>query len=66
MKVKLTRSVLVGDSDVMPTRGGTEVDMDDTKAKEFVSLGLAEEVGVKKAPDPQNKMAKEPANKAKK
>lgn len=66
MKVKLTRSVLLGDSDVSPTRGGTEVEMDDAKAKEFISLGLATEVGGKKAAEPENKMAKEPANKAKK
>jgi len=65
MRVKLNRSVLVGDSDVVPTPGGTELDMDDTKAKEFVTLGLAVEVAEqKKEPDPQNKKAPEPANKA--
>lgn len=65
MRVKLNRSVLVGDADVFPTPGGTELDMDDTKAKEFVAHGLAVEVAQqKKAPEPENKKAAEPANKA--
>ncbi len=65
MRVKLNRSVLVGDADIVPTPGGTELDMDDTKAKEFIAHGLAVEVSEqKKAPEPQNKKAPEPANKA--
>ncbi len=66
MKVRLIRSVLVGDADVFPTRGGTEVDLDDAKAREFVALGLADPIDAKKAPEPENKKAPEPANKAKK
>lgn len=65
MRVKLIRSVLVGDADVFPTRGGTELDMDEAKAKEFVAHGLAEVVDVKTAPAPQNKMAPAARNKAK-
>lgn len=66
MRVKLIRSVLVGDADVFPTRGGTEVELDDAKAKEFIAAGLAEELQAKKAPEPENKKAPEPTNKAKK
>lgn len=66
MKVKLIRSVLVGDADVFPTSGGTEVELDDAKAKEFIAHGLAEEVVTKKAAKPENKMAKEASNKGKK
>lgn len=66
MKVKLIRSVLVGDADVFPTPGGSEIDMDDAKAKEFIANGLAEEAGAKKAPAVENKKASEPANKARK
>ncbi|WP_295379567.1 hypothetical protein [uncultured Pseudacidovorax sp.] len=44
MQVKLKRSVLVGDADVFPTRGGTVVDLDHAKAKEFIAAGLAEAV----------------------
>lgn len=64
MKIKLTRHVLVEDTDVMPTRKDTVVDVDDVKAKEFVALGLAVEPEAKKAPEPENKKAAEPANKA--
>lgn len=73
MKIKLLRSVLVEDADVTPTRNGTVVDIDASKAREFVALGLAEELNspadddasVKKAPEPANKMAAVPVNKAK-
>lgn len=72
MKIKLLRSVLVEDADVTPTRNGTVVDIDETKAREFVALGLAEEVkaalaaatSTKKAPEPSNKMAAAPKNKS--
>lgn len=63
MQIKLKRSVLVGDADVMPTPGGTVVEMDAAKAREFVAAGLADEVGAKKAPASENKMATEPENK---
>jgi len=71
MKIKLLRSVLVGDADTAVTSGGTVVELDSAKAKEFVELGLAKEVAdgkteAKKAPEPENKMAAAPANKSKK
>ena len=66
MEVKLIRSVLVGDADVMPTRGGTIVNLEDAKAREFIVLGLAEEVKTKKAPELANKKAAEPENKGRK
>lgn len=47
----------------MPTRKDTVVDMDDTKAKEFIANGLAEQVEAKKAPEPMNKKAPDPRNK---
>ncbi|WP_152643468.1 hypothetical protein [Paracidovorax citrulli] len=69
MEVKLIRSVLVGDADIFPTPGGSLVDMEETKAREFIAAGLAERVGgaapdTKKAPEPSNKKAPDPANKA--
>lgn len=69
MKIKLLREVLVGPSDVTPTRGGTVVEMDDATAKEFIALGLAEEDGKnseKSVPAaPKNKMAPAAVNKTK-
>lgn len=61
MQVKLLRSVLVGDADVMPTPDGTVVRMDEGKAREFIALGLAAET--KKAAEPENKMAAAAENK---
>jgi hypothetical protein len=63
MKIKLLRELLVGPSDVTATRGGTEVDIDDVTAREFIANGLAEAVQAKKAPEPLNKMAAAPKNK---
>lgn len=65
MKIKLLRSVLVGDADVTPTTGGTELDMEEAKAREFIALGLADEAGVKKSAPHSNKMEPEPDNKGK-
>lgn len=42
MKMKLLKSVLVGNADVIPTKRGTIVDMQEDQAKEFVTAGLAE------------------------
>jgi len=64
VEIKLKRSVLVGDADVMPTAGGTVVTMDAAKAREFIAAGLADEVSAKKAPETDNKMADEPENKS--
>lgn len=66
MKVKLLRELLVGPSDVMAMRAGTEHEMDDARARELVKLGLVEEVGggTKAAPAHENKMAAAPENKA--
>ena len=63
MHIKLIKSVLVGDADVMPTPKGTVIEMDDSKAKEFIAHGLAEKSEAKKAPEPMNKKAPEPRNK---
>ena len=64
MHIKLLKHVLVDDADNMPTRKDTVVEMDDTKAKEFIANGLAEQVDAKKAPEPLNKKAPEPKNKS--
>ncbi len=69
MEVKLIRSVLVGDADIFPTPGGAVVNLEDTKAREFIAAGLAEPAAVvahdaKKAPEPANKKAPDPTNKA--
>ena len=64
MHIKLTKSVLVGDADVIPTPKNTVVEMDDNKAKEFIASGLAEQIEAKKAPEPMNKKAPEPKNKS--
>lgn len=66
MKITLTKSVLVGPADVQVTPRGTEVDLDDQTAKEFIAEGLATAPSVKAAPDPKNKQAPDPANKARK
>lgn len=44
MRVKLLKTVLVGPSDVIPAKHGTVVDIPDDQAKEFVNLGLAQEI----------------------
>ena len=64
MQVKLIKTVLVGDADVIPTRKDTVVDIDDSKAKDFIAHGLAEQVEAKKAFEPLNKKAPEPKNKS--
>jgi hypothetical protein len=64
MKVKLLKSVLVGDADVIATPRGEVVDVPDEQAKEFISTGLAEEYAAKSAPAPLNKMADAVQNKA--
>lgn len=66
MEVKLIRSVLVGDADIFPTTGGSVVNLEDTKAREFINAGLAEPAALdaKKAPEPANKKAPDPTNKA--
>ena len=63
MRIKLTKSVLVGDAEVIATPKGTVMDMDDSMAQEFITHGLAEHVEIKKAPEPMNKKAPEPKNK---
>ena len=64
MRIKLIKSVLVGDAEVIATPKGTLIDMDDSRAKEFIAHGLAVQVEVKKAPEPLNKKAPEPKNKS--
>ena len=64
MHIKLIKSVLVDDSDVLATPKNTVLEMDDTKAKEFIALGLAEKTEAKKAPEPMNKKMPEPKNKS--
>ena len=64
MRIILTKSVLVGDAEVIPTPKGTVIDMDDSMAKEFIAHGLADQVEVKKASEPMNKKAPEPKNKS--
>lgn len=44
MRVKLLKTVLVGPADVIPAKHGTVVDIPDDQAKEFVNLGLAQEI----------------------
>jgi hypothetical protein len=66
MQIKLLKSVLVADADVMPTPRGEVVSMPNEQAKEFIAAGLGEEVTGKAAPEPENKMAAAPANKASK
>lgn len=46
VKVKLLKSILV-DHNVMPTKHGKIVEIPADQAKEFVSMGLAEEVKAK-------------------
>lgn len=45
---------------------GDEADMPDAVAADLIKAGFVKEVGVKKAPTPENKMAAQPKNKAEK
>lgn len=70
MKVKLTKTVLVGDSDVIPTAAGTTVTLSADQGAQFIKNGLGVEVkggketeqeqdalATKAAPELENKMA---------
>ena len=45
---------------------GDEADMPDAVAADLIKAGFVKEVGAKKAPTAENKMASQPENKAKK
>lgn len=60
VKVKTIKGFLNGG---IYAKRGTEITVDELRARDLLRNGLIEEYDVKKAEEPENKKAQEPANK---